>query len=133
MSRLIEELKTDHSALVSMLNKVKELGISSVNGQKILVQSKETLLTHLNKEDRDLYPVLRKAAENDKNLRGVIDLFAKDMEIVSKAALDFFNKYSVGRTGIEFAIDYGRFLGDLKIRMKKEEVILYPEYERINP
>lgn len=133
MSRLIEELKTDHSVLLSMLNRVKELGISSEDGQKILIQSKEALLGHLNKEDRDLYPALRKAAEKDKNLQGIIDLFAKDMEKVSKAALDFFNKYSVGSTGIEFAIDYGKFLGELRIRMKKEEVILYPEYDRINP
>lgn len=131
MNVLIEELKNDHGKIVEVLTKVKNLGTSSKEGQDTLSAAKEGLLAHLKKEDERLYPPLRRAAENSPSLKFTMDTFAKDMEDISKAALDFFGKYAKGGSGIEFAKDFGRLVGTLSIRIRNEENFLYAEYEKL--
>lgn|SRR4030067_2073730 len=133
MAFLIDELKKEHSVLVSMLNKVTGFGTNSKERFDILFSAKTGLLAHVNKEDAGLYPILRKTAEKDENLKMMLDMFANDMNTVSKAAFGFFDKYSHGNSGseLDFAVDFGRLWGLLELRIRKEENILYPEYEKI--
>ncbi|MGR3294555.1 MAG: hemerythrin domain-containing protein [Candidatus Scalindua sp.] len=131
MSKLVDELKNDHSILSETLKKVKSLGISSAEGQKTLLATKSGLLAHLLKEDEHLYPVLYKAAESDANLKQTLDFFAKDMDVISKIALGFFDKYSEGGSGLEFAEDCGQFFATFSQRLRKEEDIIYVEYDKL--
>lgn len=131
MSVLIDALKQDHVVLVETLNKIKSLGITSEEGQKLLLAAKGALLAHLAKEDKELYPILMKAAETDASLKSTLDLYAKDMDEISKAALEFFHKYSDGGTGLEFAKDLGRLFGSLATRVRKEESTLYVKYNEL--
>ena len=130
-TRLIEELKKDHAAIFDCLDRAKELGINTAEGQKSILAAKSSRLGHLAKEDEKLYPLLRKAAEVDNKTKSLLDAFARDMEGVSKAATDFLNKYAGGGSGIEFARDFGRFFITLKMRMTKEESILYKEFDKL--
>jgi len=84
MSKLVEDLKKDHTALVKLLDEIKVLGTASPEGKNKLQQVKTGLLAHLAKEDKELYPVLKKAAEKDAKLKSLLDLFAKDMDGISK-------------------------------------------------
>ena len=131
MNTLIEELKNDHAEIVKVLTKVKELGISSKGGQEMHLAAKEGLLAHLKKEDERLYPALRRSAENNPGLKQTLDMFTKDMASISKAAIDFFGKYTGGGSGIEFAKDFGGLVGVLGGRIQKEEKIIYAEYEKL--
>ncbi len=133
MAFLIDELKREHSVLVSMLNKVTEFGTNSKERFDILFSAKTGLLEHVKKEDAELYPILKKTAEKDEELKMMLDMFANDMNTVSKAAFGFFDKYSHGNSGseLDFAVDFGRLLGLLELRIRKEENILYPEFEKI--
>lgn len=130
-TKLIEELKKDHAVIFDCLDRAKELGINTAEGQKSLLAAKSSLLGHLAKEDGWLYPLLRRAAEADNRTKSLLDAFARDMEGVSKAATDFLNKYAGGGSGIDFARDFGRFFITLKMRMTKEESILYREFEKL--
>jgi hypothetical protein len=132
MSVLIEELKKDHSEIVDALNEVKELGILSKEGQSKLMSAKERLLTHIKKEDEQLYPVLRKKAENNKQLESALDLCAIDMENVSRIVLEFFDKYYGGVIDEDFPREFERFFAAFSKRIKDEEDILYDEYDKIN-
>jgi len=132
MSALIEELKKDHSEIVDALNEVKELGILSKEGQSKLMSAKERFLTHLKKEDEQLYPVLRKEAENNKQLESALDLCAIDMENVSRIVLEFFDKYYGGVIDEDFPREFERFFAAFSKRIKDEEDILYDEYDKIN-
>ena len=132
MSELIEEFKRDHAEIMAILNEAKELGILSKEGQAKLISIKEHLLAHLKKEDEKLYPALRKEAEDNERLRNTLDLFALDMETVSRVVQGFFDKYSGGEIDGNFSESFERLSVALSTRIRNEEVALYEEYEEIN-
>lgn len=131
MSTLVSELKSDHETIVNMLNEVKSLGITSKEGQDLLMSAKAGLLAHLGKEDKELYPALLKEAETNPSLKNILDTYADEMNGISRAALDFFDKYSSGGDGIEFAKDFGHLFGVLASRIRKEESIIYSKYDEL--
>ncbi len=131
MSQLVEELKNEHTVIAETLKKVKILGVTSEEGRKTLIAAKGGLLAHLKKEDEQLYPILNKAAESDPNLKRTLDWFAKDMNEISKAALDFIDKYSTASSGMEFAKDFGRLSATLSTRIRKEENLIYVKYDEL--
>ena len=132
MIALVKELKNEHSVILAILNEVKRLGILSKEGHAKLMSAKEHLLTHLKKEDRQLYPFLIKEAKGNKLLEGTLVLLAIDMADVSRVALEFFDKYSKGVLGKEFQEEFGRLFVTLRNRIRNEEDILYEKYEEVN-
>jgi len=133
VSKLIDELREEHTIITTTLNKVEKIGSFSKKGQDVLLLAKSALLSHLKKEDEQLYPVLHESAKKDTALKRTLDMFAKDMEEISKSVLEFFDKYSEGGSGMEFAKDYGRFFAALSSRIRREEDILYAKYNEITP
>ena len=132
MSILIEELKKDHSEIVATLNEVKKLGILSKEGQDKLMSVQTSLLAHLEVEDDQLYPALRKEAVHNKNLKNTLDLFEMDMENVSTIVREFFDKYSEEFSGKALPEDFENLLTALSKRISNEEASLYEEYEYMN-
>lgn len=131
MPLLISELKKDHHLIINTLEQMLSLGIRSKEGQQKLLDLRKTLLAHLRKEDERLYPVLEKAALADPNLKSTLELFAKDMAEISEDARVFFERYRHGEQTMEFVKDFGRLYAMLTTRIRKEENILYAEYERV--
>ncbi len=132
MSALTEELKREHSEIVAILNEVKGLDILSKEGHAKLLSAKERFLTHLKKEDRHLYPVLIKEANDNKLLEGTLVLLAIDMMDVSRVVQEFFDKYSRGVSGKELQKEFENLFVVLDKRVRSEEDILYDEYDKIN-
>jgi Hemerythrin HHE cation binding domain len=131
MSNFVEELKQEHTVIFETLNKVKALGITSEEGRNTLFAAKRGLLAHLKREDEQLYPVLNKAAESDAGLKRTLDMFAEDMEEISKTALEFFEKYSKNNSDLDFARDFGKLCAILSKRISQEENIIYKEYNEL--
>ncbi len=131
MSALIEEFKKEHSKIIETLNEVKKLGIHSKEGRSTLIYAKEHLLEHLNKENEQLYPVLRKEAEHNKTLQNELDIFAIDPEYLTRVVHEFFDDYSGGDTDKDFQINFESLFASLKARIRNEEEALYQEYESI--
>ncbi len=131
MSRLTQELTDEHEAIITKLNDIKRAGISSVDGQKKLQMIKFSLLAHLQKEDTLLYPRLEKEAKSNDSLQRTLDMFASDMEAITHIAMNFFDKYSSGGSGEQFAREFGQLFATLSIRIKKEEKIIYAKYDEI--
>jgi hypothetical protein len=129
MSILIEELKKEHSEILDALNEVKKLGILSQEGQDKLMSLEVSLLAHLEMEDDQLYPALKKEAERSNSIKDTLDLFAMDMENVSKIVIEFFEKYSEEFSGKELSEDFENFFSALTKRIRNEEESLYEEYE----
>ena len=132
MSLLIEELKREHSIITETINKVNRLGIGTKEGQDMLMAAKSSFLNHIKKEDECIYPLLNRAAENDPELKRTLDIYAKDMKNISKAVLEFFEKYSYGDSGFEFSKDYGTLYTTLSLRIAKEEAVLYKKFDELD-
>jgi iron-sulfur cluster repair protein YtfE (RIC family) len=130
-SRLIEELKQDHIVIKEVVEKIGRVGIFSDEGQKTLLISKSELLKHLEREDKELYPVLYREAESNETLKQTLNLFASEMDKISQAAMEFFEKYSHKDTGLDFAKDFGRLTAMLTTRIRREENIIYREYDKL--
>jgi hypothetical protein len=131
MSELIEEFKVEHSKILALLNEVKKLGIHSEEGRSRLISAKESLVEHLNKENEQLYPVLRNEAEHNKSLQNELDIFAIDPEYLTRVVLEFFDDYSGGAIDKDFQINFESLYAALNARIRNEEESLYEEYEKI--
>jgi len=133
MSALIDKLKSEHVTIATVLQEVRDAGITTTEGQNKLKAAKAGLLGHLGEEDKDLYPVLHKAAESNANLKGILDTFAKDMDEITKNVIAFFDKYENVNDDVagEFITDFAAVFGALGARIQKEESILYPEYDKL--
>lgn len=131
-TKLIKELMDDHIAIRGALEKVSALGHTSQEGKKILLQSKELLIKHLKREDNELYPLLNSEAQKNESLKQTLSIFASEMDKITEAAMAFFNKYTLDNTtNSEFSKDYGRLIGTLNIRIRREENNIYPKFEEL--
>jgi hypothetical protein len=129
---LLAALRHDHELLVTRLEKVKDLGVTSADGRRELLAIETILVAHLKREDAEFYPAKRAAAIGDAHLKQTLELFASDMDEISAAAVAFFDKHASGDAPGDFARDAGRFLATLKARIQREESILYKKYERLS-
>jgi hypothetical protein len=130
MADLIDELQKEHAAVTALLAEIKQLGVASPQARDKLMLAEKGLLGHLRKEDERLYPVLHDAAARDPKLARTLEVFAAEMQEVSKTALGFIAKYRAGGDAMEFAKDFGRLSFALSTRLKREESILYVAYRQ---
>jgi hypothetical protein len=131
MSKLLEELKREHKVILDILGQAKTRGISSRAGQEKLISARDLLMAHMRKEDEKYYPELRRAAENNEELRVLLDYFARDMEDVSKKAMQLFDKYAHGGDEAAFAGEIKLLYLTLKDRILTEEEILFEKFSVI--
>ena len=129
MTRLIEELKNEHKLILDILDQVKTLGVSSRSGREKLLSARDLLIAHMTKEDEMYYPELRRAAENNKELKIMLEYFVKDMEDVSSKAMHLFNKYSHGGDEEEFAGEIKLLYVTLRDRIQTEEHTLFNKFD----
>ncbi len=132
MSVLIDQLKEEHSEIFAELNEADNLGIITKEGQNKLFSTKADLLVHLKNEDEHLYPVLRKEAENNKHLEIILSSFSSEMKNISTSVMKFIEKYSDGVLDSKYVESFETIFETLSARMKKEESVLFAEYEKIN-
>jgi hypothetical protein len=131
MSALIEKFKKEHSEIIEALKEVEELGILTKEGQAKLMSVKAALLEHLKEEDEKFYPILRKEAEQNKKLKEELDIFAKDLENVSKVVLEFFDRLDKGVLGTRLLWDFETLIMVLRNRIMNEEIFLYGYFEKV--
>ena len=75
MSRLVEELKVEHSHIRQVLGRVMDLKLTTSERFEIFITAKASLLSHLDKENQELYPVLRYAGQIDPQSQSTLETF----------------------------------------------------------
>lgn len=132
MSKLIEELKQDHVALTQILGKLQQVGASTPEGMRLLLDSRDMLQRHLDKEDRQMYPALRERAQTDAALRKTLETFGAEMEQITSFVGTFYKRYSNGVADMEmFRKDIATFVVTLKGRIMREEIAIYKAYDKL--
>ena len=133
MSIFILNLKNEHMEILKILKKVQSLNIHSDEGRKKMMSARDLLMAHLKKEDKKLYPVLKKEASNNKHLKYKLAQFIENIDEITKKIIHFFDVYSADITLPRLTIDYENLLVILAERIESEEKLLYPEYEKLLP
>ena len=77
MSKLVEQLKSNHLTLKYALKQATDFRVPAIDRVTILKQAKTALLRHLDKENQELYPKLRAVAETDPSLQFTLETFAR--------------------------------------------------------
>ena len=90
------------------------------------------LIEHFNKEDAKFYPVLYKAAKQNKKLKELLELLANGLQTLSIGVTEFFDKYNRGILDTMFEEEFENLFVALCKRMRQEEFILYDEYNMLN-
>lgn len=121
----VGKLKKEHLVIVNMLSEAQKAGVDKKDGQDKLMAIKDKLLAHLNTEDTEFYPLLKKVAEKDKALKEAFDFFGKDFELITTRCNEFFNRYADNCSGKSCLYDFKDFFSLLKQRMRKEELVLF--------
>ncbi|MGE4266370.1 MAG: hemerythrin domain-containing protein [Deferribacterales bacterium] len=127
MNALINELKKDHEQLLKILQETQDLGLVTDAGRKKLLEGKKLLADHLMKEDIKLYPVLAKSGS-----AVTANEFAVEMKGLTSSILNFINRLETSKNDMEYAKELGRIVSTLKMRIRREEIQLYPLYEKMS-
>lgn len=128
----IKLLKSQHRAVISTVCEIDNQsgGPSNLKSStEKLNRITEILFDHLEKEDKVLYPSLI----NHKETHDIGKKYYYDMERLSCIAVDFFKRYCTNREGLKIFVEdfvngYSLFSGLLKVRIKREEIELYPAF-----
>jgi hypothetical protein len=126
MSALINELKNDHEKLLAILQQTQELGLVTEAGRRKLLEGRKLLADHLTKEDTKLYPELSKSSS-----AATATAFAEEMKGLTVSILGFINRLETSKNDLEYAKELGRIISTLKMRIRREEIQLYPLYEKL--
>lgn len=131
---MIDYIKTwrkEHEQILETLYQVPKLDIFSRAGQMKVEELKRILEAHLKSEEQDFYPVLKKAAETDSDLRRELFLFAADMDKIAAETREFFRKYKNNPLGNDIPVEFGKISAMIKSRISREDNLLMKEFERL--
>lgn len=137
MKRLILQLKQEHIEIARMFSAVKEDVVNQASAYNDTVSNlrelKNILVAHLDLEDKMLYPVLSRSDSEVAKETG--ERFSSEMLGISKAAVAFFDKYMNENIenllgNLEFEKEFNEVAKVVLKRVKVEEEVLYPTYEK---
>jgi len=134
---LIQQLKEDHVKIIHLFEGVNA-GITDekTEAQELmgdLRNLKETLITHLDLEDKMLYPKL--VGSNQKEAGEAGEKFSGEMVKITNTVLAFFGKYILVeatelKNNAEFEKELSGIIEVVVKRVETEENILFPAYEK---
>lgn len=131
MSNLTSTLKLQHLFVSNLLEAAQWIGVGKPEAQQKLKAAKTHLLAHFKLEDTLLYPVLFEAAETNVELKRTLEMLAKDMAGVSNELMSFFEQCDRRGHQRQSTQDIGNILLLLQTRIRREEDILYKEFDTL--
>lgn len=132
MPQLISELKDEHLLITDLMLEALNTGLNTEDGKKLIYDTKSLLLSHLQKEDTRLYPILLEEAKTDQNLKEILDSYDKKMQEISNSASLLFQLNETNTDNTKFSIEFENFYTLFAERISNEESVLYKKYCELN-
>lgn len=129
--QLIRELNSDHLQLVSCLDSMKGKKLQDKDTIELIKKFKNLVLAHLEKEEKEFYPIMLKAAETNDILKDLLRVMGLEMEEISKKAMMLIALWEQGKGAERFASDFSSLYTILKDRIKREETRLYSKFLKL--
>ena len=128
---LIKALKIEHSAIIDNLEETKRLGVYSKEGQDVIFSIQMNILSHLEKEDKELYPVLTDAMKSERKMNDTLNLFDENISTVSSTVIHFFENYA-RKAKNQLAMETEWLIETLTWRIQREESLIFAMYEDVH-
>lgn len=128
---LIRELNADHALLLAKLDEIREHGQVDAEVHRLLTEVRAALVGHLDKEEKEFYPVMRQAAEKNEALRNMLQSMGVEMEAISAKVLKAIDGWLAGEGLSGFAVNFESFRAVLADRIRREEHALYAKYLKL--
>ncbi len=130
MSEFIDSLRIEHAAIKESLKKISAMDLSSKEARSELIRIKEVFVEHLQKEDDEMYPLLKRASSSDEQLMSILQYMEEEIKLISKFVFIFFDRYSQKTDHAGFDREFSLICSTLIKRIEKEEEVFFPEYEK---
>ena len=132
MADIVKQLKSEHAHIVNAFKEIRDMGSLSKAALIRLLKARDLLISHIEREDKELYPALRKVAEQDPKVKATLDKLEREMVIVSRVVSQFFN--TCKKEGHSLALEGSVPLLCTTVlnRIEKEERLLLPLYARVH-
>ncbi len=128
---MIKALKIEHSVIIDNLEEIKRLGVYSKKGQDVIFSIQMNILSHLKKEDKELYPVLKDAMKSERKVNVMSKLFDENISAVSNTVIHFFENYAT-KAKKQLAMETEWLIETLTWRMQREESLIFAMYEGVH-
>lgn len=128
---LIKALCIEHSVIIDNLEEIKRLGVHSRKGQDMIFSIQMNIRRHLEKENKELYPVLKDAVKFERKVNDTSNLFDDNISAVSNTAVHFFENYST-KARKQLAMETEWLIEALTWRIQREESLIFAMYEDVH-
>lgn len=129
---LIRELNAEHAVLARILVDIGAQTCLNERVQHVLPELKAALLRHLEREERDFYPVMIKAAQTNSSLAELLKIMGSEMDEIAARALSLIDQWQKGEGAVSFVEDFEALRNTLSQRIRREEHSLYAKYLKIS-
>ncbi|CAG9168239.1 hemerythrin domain-containing protein [Cupriavidus respiraculi] len=126
MTSLIDNMLDEHRQIYGLLDQLRAEGLSSEAGRRTLARVRQLVVAHLAHEDHQLYPAMRRTGAT----AALATEYASEMERISAELLGFFDGHGQPGGSLDQARAFGRAISQLRQRMTREEIRLYPAYRQ---
>jgi DUF438 domain-containing protein len=122
---LIRDLKLEHQKILQLFDEVEK---SKFTKEKIIIELKNLAISHLQKEDQQLYPSLLNSEKEE--IRGIASIFSNIMKKYSKDVISSINNLldCNGKVNQDSVDNFKKISDKIKDRIVIEETILFPLY-----
>jgi DUF438 domain-containing protein len=130
MNSFINALQHDHAHILNLFERARTKAWGSSEQVVILLEAKQVLLEHLEKEDTTLYPHLKRITNQKATAKRTLETFSDSITELTTMVTSFFNQLEgQSLSELEFSRVFGRIMGLLQTRIRREELYLYPLYK----
>lgn len=127
---VVDVLEAEHDAILESFRQIDTAQSLEEKKQK-LIELKDVVVAHIAKEDAEIYPVLEHSHKPDSVRLGEVM-----HSLMNSYAVDFMEAVEdvlqgVHAVGEDVMSSYHESVVDIKNRIKIEESLLFPEYEKV--
>jgi len=132
VSEFIEELRKEHTEIRDSLLQISNMDLFSEEARSRLIEVRDLLVEHLQKEDQEMYPRLKEASLEDEHFQDILNYLEGEIKLISQFVFIFFDKYSKKSSPAGIEREFNLISSTLIKRIEKEEEFFFPKYERMS-
>jgi len=132
MENLIQKLNQEHLHVFASLDKVKHLGVHTLEGQKVLLRANQRLVKHLQFELSMVHPLA--SDTNAGGLKRLLRLYKNEIDRFLRQSTRYTEKsFLLSIQGRQSNANFALLLERFKRKLNREQLLISRELTRLYP